>query len=296
MRIRTLLALSLLQTILLLGAENLLSNPGFEEVTAQGHPASWGLSGLSDHRSLDDTTSHSGKYSLKFSNAGSPHSGCLQRFGDIANLQDDYVFRGWVKYEGLSNAIVGLQQDAVPFVGIWTSVAGGGNSIRFNAFELPPGDSDWRYFEKVFRAKELWARIGSLKPEKRPQTWAFAIRIYRQPGTIWFDDLEFSRLLKPDRLEGKLSSSVYSTDSPQAILTIQAITATGAEALAATDIAVKIELSSESAKAPHAVQDIILGATPIKVALPLHGLREGQYRVTMRATSGDFQPCELTFT
>ncbi len=296
MFLRTLFVLLLLQGFWLLGETNLLTNPGFEEVTEKGHPAGWGLSGEPGPRSLDRTVSHSGQYSLKFGPTAYAHSGCLQRFGDIENLQDDYILRGWVKYSQLSQAVTGLQQDALPFVGIWTSLAGGGNSVRFNAFALPPGDSDWRYFEKTFRLKDIRARIASLAPEKRPKSWAFAIRIRCQPGTLWFDDLEFCRLVKPDRLEATLSSRAYSTDDAQVLATVQAIRATGTTAPPETEIQVQAALWDSHRDTALSTQAVAVAAEPVKISFPLRGLREGMYRLRLEEASGNFQPCELTFT
>jgi len=293
------LVLLLVQPFLRLsGGENLLNNPGFEELTDKGHPSGWGLSGEPGPRSLDETVAHSGRYSLKISPSGSTHSGCLQRFGDISGLQDDYILRGWVKYQQLSQEVTGLRQDAVPFIGIWTSVAGGGNSVNFNAFNFPPGDSDWQYFEKVFRLKDIQARIRSLKPEKSPKTWAFAIRIRCQPGTIWFDDLEFCRLTKPDRLEATLSSRAYATDDIQAIATVQAIRATGtAEDAPEIKIQVKAALRhSSDESAVISIQEITVTAAPVQISFPLHHLREGEYCLRLEDEGGNFQACELKFT
>ncbi|NLF94592.1 MAG: hypothetical protein GX564_11965 [Oligosphaeraceae bacterium] len=278
------------------GGENLLTNPGFEELTDQGHPAGWSLSGEPGPRSLDPTVSHNGRHSLKISPTAYAHSGCLQRFGDIESLQHDYILRGWVKYSQLSQEVTGLQQDAMPFVGIWTSVAGGGNSVRFNAFDFPPGDSDWRYFEKIFRLKDIRARIDSLAPAKRPQSWSFAIRIRCQPGTLWFDDLEFCPLVQPDRLEATLSSRAYSTGDAQVLATVQAIRATGTTAPSETEIQVQAALWDSRRDAVLSTQTLAVAAEPVKISFPLRGMGEGMYRLRLEEASGRLQPCELTFS
>ena len=84
-------------------AKNLLKNGGFEEFIANKNWITfWGK--CSDSVVRDTTVKHSGEASLKIGNVPGGYSSVVFYMGNIADLKNDILVRGWVKSENIAGA------------------------------------------------------------------------------------------------------------------------------------------------------------------------------------------------
>ena len=60
--------------------------------------------------------------------------------------------------------------------------------------KIPAGSGDWFRFEEVLKVDVLKAACAKIDPA--PVNCTFRINIYKQPGWLWFDDLEIIPLEK----------------------------------------------------------------------------------------------------
>lgn len=169
-------------------AKNMLKNSGFENFIADKNwITNWGK--CSDSVLLDKEIKHSGESSLKIGNIPAGYASVAFYMGNIADLKNDLLVRGWVKSENITGP-----QKALPFIGVWCYTAQKKNSRSVNLFNIPAGSCDWKYFETVLKLEDFKKLCSKNKPV--PVTYAFRINLYLQSGWIWVDDLEVIPLEK----------------------------------------------------------------------------------------------------
>lgn len=271
-----------------ISAQNLLPNPGFEEIRENGSVVGWNISDKDGACSVDISVSHSGQHSLRFQNIKT-YAACTKGFGALAEFKDDYRLSGWVKYENLRDGAVDFKVYRMPFLGIWTNHKNGGNSLTFNALELSPGDSDWQYFEKIFTADEMQARIEQLSHDKRPASWSVRINISNQIGAIWFDDLQFVKVPQEALLVASLDSSAYIAGRANAYLNLalQGVEGKTATVLFTLSNADGKELLRDKAEASSLLR---------KVAVPIGNIPAGNYQLTLVPEDSPIKPVTLSFS
>lgn len=196
------------------GGENLLKNPGFEQVGGNQF-AHW----INSHRNkkvtfhaVDGEIKHSGKYSLRLGNLAKSYQSFQQGYGAPEKLKKDLVIRGWCKYRDLSRETVNGRTYVLPLIGIWTTTPKGNGPFQINACPFEAGSRDWFRFEYTVKASEVQKRIAALPAASRPTSLAFRINVYQQPGTIWVDDLEMYEV-EPAAFTAKLSAQEFTSDN-----------------------------------------------------------------------------------
>ncbi|NLF94226.1 MAG: hypothetical protein GX564_10090 [Oligosphaeraceae bacterium] len=269
--------------------ENLLQNPGFENAGKNGLPLSWGISNPKGGGcALDDQVVHSGKYSLRFSSIDS-YIACQQSFGEMSTLDHDFRLSGWVKYDNIRNDTVDFKTYHLPFFGIWTSKKGR-NSFNFNALSLPPGSSDWQFFEKIYRREDIQGMIAKRNFADRPTHWSIRINISQQPGSVWFDDLSFVRLPAVVNLRAQLNSREYIVNSRNAILSLNLVNATAEQ-----ETVVRVGITALDSQTVLLQQEHPVRGGVSAVSLPTRALPVGSYRLTCTPADANIQPAQLLF-
>ncbi len=263
--------------------ENILKNGDFEKVK-NGIFESWGYNRKIDkYHFVDSEVKHSGQYSLRFENVDT-YDAFTNAGSPIANLKEDLLLRGWVKYENLSTANIDGKSHLLPFIGIWTNNANGTNNVNFSGLKLAAGSRDWFYFEKLFSAAAIQDVIARKPHDQRPASWSLRINIANQPGKIWFDDLELIRIPK-DTFTAKLNATEFTADTAKAQLEINAAANSGSVTLAITDANQK------------KVQEktIPVTGTLIKTEVDLTALAPGRYKLTLTPSGFEAKPVTIDF-
>lgn len=169
-------------------SKNMLKNSGFEDfIVSKNWITNWGK--CSDNVILDKTVKHSGASSLKIGNVPAGYAAVAHHLGNIADLKNDLLIRGWIKSENITGS-----KKSMPFIGLWCYTAQRKNSRTVKLFNIPAGSSDWKYFETVLKLEDFKDLCAKSKPA--PATFSFRINIYLQGGWIWVDDLEVIPLEK----------------------------------------------------------------------------------------------------
>lgn len=154
-------------------AENLVKNPGFEEVDEAGRPVAWRCS--PQVYAIDEQVRHSGRRSLRFHNMDpGRYELCSQQVPlKPGNL---YEFSVWVKTEGIR----GKDSGATICIEWW------GKDHKYLGGSYPrgvKGDTDWT------RVRGIGGRVP-------PDAVSCNITVYVRKGmvgTAWFDDVELKR-------------------------------------------------------------------------------------------------------
>ncbi len=196
------------------GGENLLKNPGFEQVRGNqfSHWANSHRNQKVTFHAADSEIKHSGKYSLRLGNLANRYQSFQQGYGAPSKLKKDLVIRGWCKYKDLSKETVNGRTYGLPLIGIWTTTPKGNGPFQINACPFEAGSRDWFRFEYTVKASEVQKRIAALPAASRPTSLAFRINVYNQPGTIWVDDLEMFEV-EPAAFTAKLSALEFTSDN-----------------------------------------------------------------------------------
>jgi len=153
--------------------ENLLENPGFEEVEADGMPVGWVPStwGAPPQIAVDETVFHIGKRSARIDNS----SVFWEQSGIIVNGGGTYKFSFWGKCENIVS-------DEKPGVACFFYYDIGGRKLM-DVYDME-GTVDWKKFTKIITAPEnattLKLMIGQYKN--------------KAGGKFWLDDVELISL------------------------------------------------------------------------------------------------------
>ena len=192
---KQLVAFVFCSVLLGVSAADLLENGVFESGTEDPLPG-WSYNRAEINHQLDSLEMRNGRRTLKllprkkgFYFLTNAAGGTLDAF------PDELILNGWVKTENVKGKSV--------FIGIWTSLKDGSNSLLFPAVELQDGSSGWTFFSKKITAKEICRRIETLPVDKRPFRWSYRINILQNPGTVWLSDLQ---LIDPAKEE---THSIY---------------------------------------------------------------------------------------
>lgn len=272
-------------------AQNLLVNGDFEQCKGN-NLIGWDqtFSGKQAFYEVDPQIRHSGKYSLRVGPIMKAFIPFVQFGSKIEAFQDDYLVRGWVRYENLQTISEDGIRCALPFIGFWThGPAGNGFTVPVMGFTA--GSKDWTYFEKTVKAEEIRDKYLRVPDGKRPQNISFRINVSNQLGKVWFDDLE---IIKVERqvlnvsLSGKELSDVFDID-----VFLQARQGTFEDG----KTEVSVVLTDEAGK-EHGKKNIAINGKKQTVRFDISNLKQGKYTVSVTPLSGfkhKFSPIQNEF-
>lgn len=170
-------------------AKNLLKNGGFEEFS-KSWLKNWGK--LDANRKVDTRIKTAGKAAAFIEGDAKKSLSFVQSLGKIENLKHDLLIRGRYKYSNVKTE----RGVSLPFIGLWTSNSKGLNtSYNLPVVQFYTGTYNWQKFEYIVdieRFKKACARAKPL-PAVRAQMRIF---MFRQPGSVWVDELEVIPLEK----------------------------------------------------------------------------------------------------
>ena len=169
---------------------SILKNGGFD-----AYSSSWIFhwSKVTSQIKIDTVTKKSGKSALRIDGDAEKDVRIMVGLGNLSDMKKDLLIRGWIKYE---NVDLINKKYGHPFVGLWPLNAKGGNtSYNYSLVEIYNGSSDWRYFERIVDIEEFKKAAGRAKPQPGTRM-LFRVGMYRQPGTLWLDDVEVIPLEK----------------------------------------------------------------------------------------------------
>jgi len=284
--------LSLLLFCCLVGAaQNLLVNGDFEQCKGN-NLIGWDqtYSGKQAFYEVDQQIHHSGKFSLRVGPIMKAYIPFVQFGSKIEEFQDDYLVRGWVRYENLQTLSEDGIRCSLPFIGFWTQ-GPTGNGFLLPVMAFTAGSKDWTFFEKTVKAEEIGEKYLRVPDSKRPQHISFRINVANQPGKVWFDDLE---VIKVERqvlnvsLSGKELSDVLDID-----VFLQARQGTFEDGQAEVSVVLTDEAGKE-----HGKKNIAIDGKKQTVKFEISSLKQGKYTVTVTPLSGfkqNFSPKQAEF-
>ena len=268
-------------------AENLLSNGGFEKKGkgAKELPGfDWIHHSKQQFYDFDTEVKHSGERSLRISNVKKNWIAFIAKSIPIADFKKPLVIRGWAKYENLVEKDAEGRRCGMPFIGIWSLNQAGRNSLSISIPVFAEGSRDWFFFEQVFTPEEFQKRAAHLTGERAPKSVSFRINVSSQPGTVWFDDLEYA-WVEPKALQATLPLH----DVTEETIQIQTIIADSV-----ADGKISIAIDGKEIIPSQAVKPGI-SLTSISLA----GLAEGRHTLCIRPLAGfpeGTEPVNLEFT
>lgn len=175
---------------MLASAADLLPNGNFEQLSGK-QPKNWSYPWQKPLHRLDSEIKVSGKYALCMPPLAEGYYAMTGYTGKIADFPETLTISGMIKYDNLA---IGQQPDGKrlhpPFIGIWTNLENGANSISIPAVKFEPGTRDWFSFETTVTRAELEKQIAAQPVDKRPVRWTLRLNFMPQPGTIWIDNLK----------------------------------------------------------------------------------------------------------
>ncbi|MGH9322650.1 MAG: hypothetical protein ACRD21_02570 [Vicinamibacteria bacterium] len=238
--------------------QNLIGNSSFENRDRADVPGEWTL-GEPNSWSLDSSTRHSGRTSLRLSDSH------LARFTPMAtqrlSLQPGwYSLRGFVRAERAGTNVEGS--------GGRLSVWKGSNGISTEALA---GNTDWVELER-----------GNIVISPRDSP-SLRIEAYRKPdGRVYFDDIEFRRLVPP-RVEGFLLYPNYRgalfDDASQTIL----VSVTLRPEADDPSLVARVSLEQEGGPLIAAVEEEIPPHEPRTISLDASRAPAGRFRLRLQA-------------
>lgn len=268
-------------------AENLLENGGFEK-KGKGAKALPGFDWIHPSKQqfydFDTQVKHSGERSLRISNVNKTWIGFIAKSIPLAEFKKPLVIRGWAKYENLVEKDAEGRRCGMPFIGIWSLNQAGRNSLSISIPVFAEGSRDWFFFEQVFTPEEFKKRSAHLTGDRAPKSISFRINVSSQPGTVWFDDLEYA-WLEPKALQATLPLRDVTGETLQ-VQTIIADTVADGKISVAVDG--KEIIPSQAVK-----------AGKVQISVSLAGVTEGKHTLCVRPVAGfpeGTEPVNLEFT
>lgn len=173
---------------------NILKNGNFEGFS-KAWLYYWGK--FNENCKIDTKIKTSGRSALRIDGDVSKSCSFIQDLGKVENLKHDLLIRGKYKYSG-------IKAGSLPFIGIWTNNSKGGNTTyNLSAVQFYVGDYDWQEFEYVVDIERFKKACAKAKPSPAVNA-SLRIMLYRQPGTVWVDDLQVIPLEKKDNIKKML--------------------------------------------------------------------------------------------
>ena len=246
---------------------NLVSNPGFEQAGTSTVPEGW--QGETAIYSRDTAIKHSGEASLKFVNADASHYAlCSQSLPLQPGMR--YVFRVWVKAEGVEGEDVGATI----------------------CLEYRDTEGKWAggtYASSGARGTTDWTRVEMVTPRIPEGIAGGTVTCYLRQGmsgTAWWDDVEV-RQFRGDPLSITVLSPNYRNEitdaGPETVRILASTAELGDHGLGANDVELSCLVLPESGLSAvmpvvHAVSDTM------QTTVELHGkiLAPGPYTVEVR--------------
>ena len=257
-----------------ISAENLLTNGGFE-IKGKGPKDLPGYSRIHPSRhpffELDTEVKHSGERSLRIFNVEKTWIAFIPKSIPLSEFNKPLMIRGWAKYSGLVEKAADGRRCGMPFIGIWATTQAGRNSTNIPIPIFAEGSKDWFYFEQLFTPEEFRKRSAHLTGDKAPKNITFRINVSNQPGTVWFDDLEFF-WVEPKALVATLP--LRDVTGNQLRLELVA-----GEKVTAGKLAISID------------GKVVLASHPVtagksQVVVPLTGIADGKHTLEVRPVEG----------
>lgn len=264
---------------------NLLSNGGFEKCKFKTVPG-FDHQHPSKHKfyEVDSTVKHSGKYSLKISNVVGSYIAFPTRFITLDKFTKPLMIRGWAKYENLQRRSNDGKLYGLPFIGIWSMNVAGRNALAIGIPCFSEGSRDWFYFEHIFTPEEVKKRSAHLTGDKALKGFAFRINVANQPGTVWFDDLEYL-WVEPAAITAKLQVKDVTENVLNLDLNISEAVATG-----------KISIAVDGKVI---IKDQVVKTGKNTLTVNLDGVADGKHKLTVTPVAGfaaDVKAIELEFS
>ena len=256
-----------------LAAENLLTNGGFENGrNAKDVPGfDWIHPGKQHLYEVDAAVKHSGNKSLKISKVEKTYIPFKTKSIKVADFNRPLMIRGWAKYENLVDRDADGKTCGMPFIGIWATNVAGRNSLSINIPVFAEGSRDWFSFERIFTPEEFQKRSAHLVGDNAPQTFAFRINVANQPGTVWFDDLEYF-WVDPEALTAALPIKDVTGAAITLDLTVGEIVKDGKIAVAIDGKEVLSELPVKTGKS--------------QISVKLDGVADGKHQLAVKPVAG----------
>lgn len=264
---------------------NLLTNGGFENCRGKDiRGFDWMHSSKHKFYEVDTTVKHSGKNSLKVGNIVGNYIAFTTQFITLDKFTKPLMIRGWAKYENLKTRDANGKLYGLPFIGIWGTNMAGRNSQSINVGCFKEGSRDWFYFERVFTPEEFKKRSAHLVGDKAVRGFAFRINVANQPGTVWFDDLEYL-WIEPEAVKASLPVKDVTENSIKLELTVSDSVKDG-----------KVTIAVDN---KDVLKDQVVKTGKNTLTVNLDGVADGKHKMTIKPVAGfaaDVKAIELDFT